>query len=113
MEEKKEKYLETYKIIKKTSTVMFVIGVILLINIVVVLYMDDKIHNSLFVVPVIICFFSFMLFLPLQIIYFLCSAIYVRIKFKEVPYINIISIALICIFYMLYYTGFCFKDMRY
>ncbi|MDR0666920.1 MAG: hypothetical protein LBF71_05880 [Campylobacteraceae bacterium] len=115
MEEEKEKKLKTYKNIRKISTITFIACAVLVINFIPFLYMHEngKAIGFIFLPPAILGLISLPLLLPLQILYFFLSSVYTYIKFKKIPYINIAAITIIGIFYTLYFTGFCFKDMRY
>jgi hypothetical protein len=120
VEERKEKNLETYKRIKNTSTVALVVSLILVINLIIVLSDIHIVKTIIYDMPlvvrlmfVLLTVISCLFLLPLFATYFFSSAVYAYIKHQKIHYIDIAAIATIGIFYTLYFTGFCFKDMRY
>ncbi|MDR2080502.1 MAG: hypothetical protein LBP54_01240 [Campylobacteraceae bacterium] len=99
-----------------SDTKLFAICMILLVNFIIALYLGGNRvgdwYNLIEIVQALL-FFFFMFFLFIYIPYILFSTIFVYFKYKNIIYINIISIAILCTFYILYTTGFCFQEMRY
>jgi hypothetical protein len=114
-EEKKDDTITgNTKIVSIISLILFIICMILLINFILPLCnISINIRDVSLRLISILLFFVFVPFLPIYILYLLFSTIFIYNKYKKIIYINIVSAAILSIFFTLYFTGFCFKEMRY
>jgi hypothetical protein len=114
-EEKKDNTITgNTKIVSIISLILFIICMILLINFILPLCnISINIRDVSLRLISILLFFVFVPFLPIYILYLLFSTIFIYNKYKKIIYINIVSAVILSIFFTLYFTGFCFKEMRY
>ncbi|MDR2081986.1 MAG: hypothetical protein LBP54_08925 [Campylobacteraceae bacterium] len=97
-------------IVSIISTVLFVICMILLVNLIIILHFSG--YSKDWIIQAVL-FLLFIPFLPFYILHILFSTIFIYLKYKKIIYVNVVSIILLGAFYILYTTGFCFKEMRY